>query len=147
MNLKNNLRRAWQWLWGNTFIAIKLQIGTFRNNWAYREICRKADLTSQKLNWQRIYIFPNPKDKPGFHLVSSSMIAEENRHRSKKLKLDVRALCEHSYGWADKNTSALENFYRGRPRKQKKADRIGKKATKLRKITVHEPGKPRGRKK
>ena len=144
MNLKNNLRRAWQWIWGHTYIALMLLVNTKRNNWMYRKACKDADALSQRLNWQRVYIFPNPPDKgPGLRLVTSSMIAEENKHRSKRMKLDIRALLEHSYGWSDKNTSAYENFYRRSKSKRKirKANRIKKKNIELRKIKVHEPNR------
>jgi len=146
MNFKNNLRRAWQWFWGNTYIAIKLHLNGWNNNRMYRNTCKQADILSQRLNWQRVYIFPNPPGKgPGLHLVTSSMIAEENKHRSKKKKLDINMLLLHSYGWADKNTSALENFYRGKnqDRYQLKADEIRVKSIKLRKAKTHGPKRNR----
>lgn len=137
MNIKNNLRRAWQWFWGNTYIAIKLWLIGWSNNRMYRKACENADILSQRLNWQRVYLFPNPPDKgPGIRLVTSAMIAEENKHRSKKQKLEVRALLTYSYGWADKNTSALENFYHGKKKYVRKAEKVAKKARKLREMPV-----------
>ena len=142
MILKNYLRRAWQWLLGYTWYSFKYWLDSQTNNRMYRRTCRDADKLTQKLNWQRVYLFPKPKEEgPGIQLVTTSQLAEANRHRSKKHKFDVKLLLQHSYGWADRNTSALETFYRGvnnSKRAIRKANKIKKRNEKLRQIPVHE---------
>jgi len=141
MLIQNYFRRAWQWTISHTWVPLMYAtFGTWYNTHIYKKYCIKADKLTQRLNWMRVYIFPMPDGKRGLRLVTSSMIAEENKHRSKKRKMDILILMQHSYGWADRNTSALENFYRGKSgqRSQKKADKIKRKAIELRKIPVND---------
>ena len=97
------IKHAWGPLMYYTF-------NTWYNTFIYKKYCRRSWKVSQRLNGQRVFIFPNPDGKHGLRLVTSSMIADENRRRSKKRKLDIRATMQYSYGWSDKNTNAYANY-------------------------------------
>ncbi len=116
--IRNYIRRGWQWLIGHTwgyFIQgwqwfMYATFNTWYNTFMYKKYCRRSWKLSQRLNGQRVYIFPKPDGKQGLHLVTSGMLAEENRKRSKRKRIDIRALALHSYGWSDKNTNAYKVF-------------------------------------
>ena len=111
--IHNYIHKSWQWLiehlWAPVMYAT---FNTWYNTFIYRKYCKRSHKLSQRLNGQRVYIFPKPDGKYGLHLVTSGMLAEENRKRSKHKKIDIRALLLHSYGWSDKNTNAYEVFCR-----------------------------------
>jgi len=103
----------WPWRWFIEHAWAPMMYATFNtwyNTFIYRKYCKRSWKLSQRLNGQRVYIFPALNNKPGMRLVTSSMIAQENRMRSKRKKLNILMLLEHSYGWSDKNTNAHEVF-------------------------------------
>lgn len=124
----NYIRRAWQWLIDRTWAPLMYAtFNTWYNTFIYKKYCKRSWKLSQRLNGQRVFIFPKPDGQNGLHLVTSSMIADENRRRSKKRKLDIRATAQYSYGWSDKNTNAYENYKKFGKRNKRRHPQKGQK--------------------